>query len=625
MSNSINHINVLNSIEPRMDFHETSTFAIIKGGQLVTYYQYPATSFSNSNMTFNTLPPNNRLVLDRQAFIEVPCRLTFTGGITGATGAPINILNSGKDAPRAYPIASITNTITCSMNGADVTMELSEMIAPLSRYHLNCQERSGFLSIADPMVDQYQEYGFGWGSIRNPLGEYGDSCDNTPMTRGSHSMSIISNGATGAVVDIVFREPVILPPFLFDGHEGKGLTNLDTLVFTWNLLPNLARVWSHANTITAPGGNIIASSQISNLEVVIGGADSTNLINNPGVPTMWLCWVTPKEVETVPRLITYPWYNLVKYVSRGGAASPHYVPFVGPVRETRMSNPIQLSSIPRKLYVFMKQANQVTYANVNNSISSSDVAAGITKINIIWNNNSGLLSACSALELYEISVNNGYMGSYLQWSGEQTYNFGDQTVEKAASGSYFCAEFGKDIGLSSVEAPGIMGNYNLQVQVDYFNPNPVNDVLYDMYLICVYDGIVSVGAGSAFKQLGVISHSDVLNQSDDNAIPYHVLEKVYGGDFFSSVRDFGKKAFDILRKGHDFAKDKKLLSKGLKFIPGPAGPIASTVADVLGYGADGSALSGGRKKKKRAGALVERNVSGGKALTLRQLQKRARN
>lgn len=623
MSNSINHLNVLNSIEPRMDFHETSTFAIIKGGQLVTYYKYPATSFSNSNMTFNTLPPNNRLVLDRQAFIEVPMRLTFTGSIAGATGAPVNLINTGKDAPRAYPIASITNTLTCSMNGADITLELSEALPALSRYHLNCQERSGFLSIADPMVDQYQEYGFGWGSIRNPLGEYGDSCDNTPMTRGSHSMSIVSNGATGAVIDVVFREPVILPPFLFDGHEAKGLTNLDTLIFTWNLLPQLSRVWSHANTITAPGGNIIASSQISSLNVQIGGTDTTNLVNNPGVPTMWLCWVTAKETVEMPRLVTYPWFNIVKYVTRISSVAPHYVPFTGPViQQSISSNPIQLSSIPRKLYVFLKQANVVTYANDNNSISTSDVAAGITKINIIWNNNSGILSQNTALELFEISVNNGYMGSYLQWSGEQTYNYGDQTVEKAASGSYFCAEFGKDIGLSSVEAPGIMGNYNLQVSVDYFNPNPVNDITYDMYLLCVYDGIVSIGAGSAFKQLGVISHSDVLNQSDENAIPYHVLEKVYGGDFFSSVRDFGKKAIDALKKGHDFVKDRQLISKGLKGVPHPAAQVGSVVADILGYGDDGAALSGGKRKKK-AGVLAERNVTGGKAMTLKQLKKRA--
>ena len=102
MSNSLVSLPVVAVQDPRVRLENERMFAIIKGGQQVTYYKYPASSFSNSNFNFSTNPPSKQTILDRVAMVQVPFTITFTG--TGAgTG---NILQPGRDAFRNFPLGS---------------------------------------------------------------------------------------------------------------------------------------------------------------------------------------------------------------------------------------------------------------------------------------------------------------------------------------------------------------------------------------------------------------------------------------------------------------------------------------------------------------------------------------
>lgn len=55
----------------------------------------------------------------------------------------------------------------------------------------------------------------------------------------------------------------------------------------------------------------------------------------------------------------------------------------------------------------------------------------------------------------------------------------------------------------------------------------------------------------------------------------------------------GEGFFDVLKKGFNFVKDNKLLSKGLSLVPHPGAQRVGAIAGQLGLGK-------GRPKKRRA-------------------------
>ena len=73
--------------------------------------------------------------------------------------------------------------------------------------------------------------------------------------------------------------------------------------------------------------------------------------------------------------------------------------FASPVAVPAISNNIQLTMIPDKLIIFCRRLNMVT--------SYADALLPITNVNINFNNNAGLLSSMTRLQLYKASVASG--------------------------------------------------------------------------------------------------------------------------------------------------------------------------------------------------------------------------
>lgn len=542
--------------EPRLELDNKRVYVIEKGGQTVTYTPYPATSFNNTGFVFNTTPPSKGTVLDRIAIIKVPVSLTFTGTAPGTD----TILQKGRDAFRAYPLSSVTSTLTSIINGFPVSVELKDVVHIMSRFHEKIDNRNTFASITPQMEDNYQQYSDANGAGNNPLNDYtGNGGEEIPrgafpyIDPSSGLVTATTNSGTSALINATITEYVMLPPYLWDGSEAGGLCHLDTLVFRWILDSNLAHMWSHSSSSTAT---------ITNINVQFGQ------------PTMLLGWITPRLQNDIPALITYPYFQISKYVTQ------RQLVLNSLTSTTLQSNVIQLQSIPRKIYIFAKRSDTDVFANLNNMITATDTYLKISKVNISWDNIDGILSGAAPEDLFIFSQNNGLNLSYPEWSGQTQQFSGINTSATkiiGTVGGIVCIEPGKDFGLRDNQAVGINGNFNFQVKLDVTNVSTLNYNV-DLFVLAVYDGVMHITGNSCNAEIGVISHADVLNAPIRHDISHKMLEKVYGGaNFFSRFKDVAGKALNFL-------KENKVLSKGLSAIPHPAAQIGSTVASAFGYG-----------------------------------------
>ena len=114
MSKALSPLNTFAIMEPRLQLGNRRSFVVVKGAGAVTYYQYPSQAFSQTQFSFTTNPPNRDVVMDRNAILAVPVTMTFTQTPGVNTD---NILQPGRDAFRSWPLQSVINTSSVSLNG----------------------------------------------------------------------------------------------------------------------------------------------------------------------------------------------------------------------------------------------------------------------------------------------------------------------------------------------------------------------------------------------------------------------------------------------------------------------------------------------------------------------------
>lgn len=550
--------------EPRLKVSNEREWVIVKGGQTVTTTAYPASSYSEKQFNFTTNPPGKKNVLDRHVILKVPVTITFSGPGNASTDL---MIQQGRDAFRSFPISSVLSTLTCRINGFPVSIETDQFVHVLENFHNKIDSLNTYQSLYPNMADNYQNYSDAELSVKNPLGAY---CDNSAtVPRGAYNMIVSNNTNTTATVQAVIYEPIVLPPFLFDDSQSGGLTNLDTLSFNFVFSSNLYRIWSRSTMNTVP---------ISNMNITF---DS---------PVLLLNWITPRDTQNIPDRIRYPYFQLSRYIQ--AAHDTAVLPGAG---RTISSQVIQLNSIPRKLYIFAKQSDSIIDQSISNSINTTDTFMRINRISISWDNLDGVLAGCDPMNLYEMSVANGLNYDWTSWSGV-TSSCGTTTANTfqliGLKGSILCICPGVDFGLRNSQAEGVLDKINLQVTLDVENVNQTNSVYPDLYVLAVYDGFLDVYNNSAQAIIGAVSNSDVLSIPVSNDISYHEIQKIYGGDFFTKVRDTGSKIVKGLSRANDYLKDTKLVSNVLGAIPTPYTQSASNIAKSFGYGM-GGVLRGG--------------------------------
>lgn len=493
--------------EPRTEINNVRNYVALKGGKTITQQQFISTNYSNSQAQYSITVPSKQTYVDRKVKISVP----FTVTLTGTTPAPTqNLLQSGYDAPRAFPISAVTNNLTVKIDNASTSIELASILGAIQWYRDSDKIRDGEDSLAPSVLDKSQNYSDLVLTNRNPLADYTDF-NYGAGGRAGFPMTITTNNNTDAVITFTATESLYISPFLYGEKEESGLIGVSSINITQQF-GDLTRAWSHA----VGSGSVINSISVS-----------------IGQPSALVTFITPKELQPLPSIIPYPYSDIQRYPTDAGATT------LSNASVTLQSGNIVLNSIPRRIWVFARRRDQ------DQTYLTTDTFASMDSISINWNNQSGLLAQATAQDLYRISRENGCQMSWPEWSGFTQTMIGSANTYIGTVGSVLCLEMGKDIGLDDLEAPGVLGNYNLLVRGTFTNPNQTSSVWYSLYVVVESEGTYNIVNGSSSFDLGVLSSQDVLNSKDSTKMSYSDLEAMGGGNFAEGLKKFAKKAYAI--------------------------------------------------------------------------------
>ena len=561
MSNSVVPLKIVQTLDPVTRINSERSFAVFKGGDRVTYKPVCTTSYTNSTFQFSAPPPSPGTIVDRKILLKVPVTIDFVGTSTGS------LLNENFDSFAAYPLSNAMNTLAVSINNTSISINMSDVINPLLRYNTDSGLKDREYSTTPSMLDQKQRLRGDKDGNRNPLAPYNSSFH---QTRGGFPFKIISNGATSAQITADLAELLYLSPLSFGKFDHAGFIGVQNMDFNITFNNDLGnRMWSHGSG---------------------GPATLTSVTVNFGQPCLLFKYITPNVTEPIPRSAVYDYYSVNRYPT-----TQPLVPALAPnISTTIQSQNIQLQSIPRRLYIFARKANR--------TFNDPDAYLAIENISVNWNNNSGLLSSASKEDLYQISVDNGCDLSWSQWSGGPIYN-ADFSDQEGSVGSILALEMGKDICLNPDECPGQLGTYQLQLNVGVKNVNQVDSLdSVTLFLIVVSEGAFTILDNNAVSQIGVVTKKDVINSKDAPMIDYEELNYLYGGNFFSGLKDFASRIWSGIKKALPY------VSQGVK--------TAAQILPMLGLGKEEEEYIKEMLEERGSG------VVGGKRMTRRQLRRR---
>lgn len=551
MSLSVNPLSIVQALEPRTKIYNERSYLVLRGGSQASWKPVISTSYSNSAIQFTAPPPNPNIIVDRKVLVNMQFLVTLNGTSDGVN----NIYQVGNDAPRAHPIPYITNTLNCTINNTQVSINLSDVIDPLLHYWDPVSKREIDDSLSPSMLDQSQNYSDLTGGIRNPLNSYASSVSGGDSARGGFSYTVLTNTLTQATILLNVSDYLYLPPFLSDQQDAPGFIGVQTLDFNFTL-GDLSRVWSHSSS-----GHALTSI--------------TAVINSN--PILFFNYITPDPLMEIPRSVVYPYYEVQRYPTSIGAP----ITFGTPV--TVQSANIQLHSIPTKMYLFIRRRN------ADRTALTTDTFGRINSLSIQWNNQNSLLSSASIQDLYHMSQVNGLN---LSWSQFNQY-----------VGSVVCVQFGRDICLQANEAAGMLGTYQLQVNANVSNLNSSEALNMDFYIVTVSEGSFTIQDNRAIANIGCISQRDVLNSLQAPMVDYNSVLSMRGASFWSNVKDFFSDVGRGIKKAYDTVAP--VVKEAL--------PYAMQAKKLLGYGAySGGARSGGVANKWTD--FVRDNAGSGKSM-----------
>jgi len=594
--------------DPIIKIDERATYPIIKGGNETTLRQFTTNSASNSSVQFSVPPPNPGTFVSRRFKLKQPVSITFNLQLQGYAGPALNNiqgLTSGRSAFRQYPLASIMKTLNVAINGSTISLPVNDVIKPLLLFHNNNRNlEAREMSTSPGMRDQTQDYTqlSNGPAVKNPLGTFGDSTFREGGGRGGFPYTSFTNlgtlSATGALqvsLEAELVEELFLSPLVFGGGDDQGFIGVQAIDINIAWDPNLAKIWSHDPQSEILAGGLFYPFSIESMVVDLAAAN--------GLPSMLFTYVTPPRNMRIPRSLQYYYNDVDRYETVIGTAN-----FNG-AYQTMISNNLQLNSIPRFLYIFVKRNTQ-GQATAHQATSSCDAYASLQNLRINWNNKNTLLSNATREQLYEMSRKNGVDLSWGEWSAEDSFMTYNNTNHPTSAvdnincvyglGSVICIEFGTDIGLDDGEAPGLIGTYNLQVQVDwqwksrsYTSTGAIAQAQISLFLVTVTPGIFTIYDNAASQRIGVLSKDQISRSGAKVGLDYKDTQE----NLMSGGMKFRKAVKMARRKGMKRHHSKKPVLDAMA-----QGVLAGMGARKKSSAMEG--LIGGRRRRRRRKPLM---------------------
>ena len=233
----------------------------------------------------------------------------------------------------------------------------------------------------------------------------------------------------------------------------------------------------------------------------------------------------------------------------------------------------------------------------------SDFFLPIRKININWNNNTGVCSSFNQVDLWRCSVESGSNQSFDEFRGyaQRPSPVGPDEEKTAGSGGGFrvltCGSvlaltMGTHVNLvEDYYAPGSIGQFSIQftVEVDNYSTAAVTP---ELVIVCMNSGSFATERGTSSTYTALLTKQDVLDASMQEAVPRGEYTRLVGGGFLDSLKSAWKYLTSHGRLGK-IANTALNVHDIYKGAPTEHSTKARHVVKALGGARSGGAMSGG--------------------------------
>jgi hypothetical protein len=566
-------------------------FAVMKGAQQITVSEINATSKSPSSIVFNVVVPSLETIVDRHVMIKT----TLILKVTGTVAVDSQLISYGfRDALGAFPMHSLINTMSCTINNNTVSMNVKDVLPALVRM-LDNRELARYNNTTPVLYDSYLNYADMISADNSSFNDFGNNLDQFIKPRGAFALDSCTEDSAGTVpmsigvgagagllktayIKITLEEPLLLSPFIFGNPTSNNQGMYGIANMSYNLtLGSCNRFWRH-----------IANAKSVLTDVSIESIEKSSLM---------FTFLSPHPSQQLNSRCILPYYEFNRYITNGVAIAGLPARIAGakilPLSETISSSTVSFNCIPDKLVIFLRKPVQTW--------TDSDSFLTISKININWNNSSGVASSYTQSDLWRMSVKNGSNQSWDEFRGyaskkalaiETTAGTGAGTFVPTC-GSVLILAFGTDIPLiNDYDAPSSIGNYTFQIAVTATNyyTDPVTPEL----VICTLNsGCMALEKGTSSTYLSLLTKADVLEASQMEPTSHSDAKRMVGGGFLDSLKSVfrfignnRKTIGAIARTGMDAysGKDSHAMARGL---------LSSVGAGRSGGGRSGGSQSGG--------------------------------
>jgi hypothetical protein len=256
--------------------------------------------------------------------------------------------------------------------------------------------------------------------------------------------------------------------------------------------------------------------------------------------------------------------------------------------------------------------------------SQLDTYIPIQNIAVTFDNFSNLCSGFQQFNLYESAVAAGMPMDWHQWRGYTqaaypsvarvtanskaltevaTYR---QTGATQLSGGPILLRMGHDITLSPGLAPGCLGNYSIQINMQTSNPYGYFDSITSttVTLVAINTGFFETVRGQSAIRKTILNSADVEAATPEEGVTKTHLNRMVGrGNFLSGASTAIMKGLSLANKANDLNKKYNLTGMAEKAgIPG-----AAMAGRVLGYAPQAQQMTGqfgmGSGKRPRSGLV----------------------
>lgn len=563
MSESLNRLNLIKVRDHRLASGELNNYSVLESAQNITRRVYNSTSISASSLSFNNINPSSaKVFVDRQFDLNITYEVKINGNNPNG-----NILDDWgfSIAPRVMPINNSFSSISLQLNNATFNQDKNDILPAETR---SCWKKNqSYLTQSCVATDQSQQYDELLDTIRNPLASLAESeADSIPPRGAINTIKVYTNTSTSAHFDISFTEPIMISPLSWDKARDNAFTHLTNVTFTGVFDANIAsRVLSVANT-------------------AYNGAYTYSVV--PKASTMSFVYYDAPLGMSVPPSISFSYYPVNRFIT------DNITPLAPSATSTLTINNIQLNSIPKRIYIFMRETRSTL------TPKSTDTFCRINNISIEFMNRSSLLASASPQQLYQISKQNNIDLTWDQWYGTLASDVALISRKFSGVGSILCIDPVTDLGLSDYMTSGTTTQVQLQCTISYTSLQPTGTApkLYSANVITIDDGLCTIQHGVCYQQNSVVSPSDLITLVNQ---PYQTTDQemkgegLTGGNFFSNIKSFWNS------NKHWLMPVARGISSAVKVVQPETAPFLSAVGLGTSGGCNGMGLVGGAKVSKK--------------------------